>query len=185
MPILKVIAACLLSLALFLVLFQARLFGVTASAQNVATLSAPLEVTASDNAYSNKVSISWSAVRGATQYRVLRNTINEPATAISIATTAAGSFLDTRGVAGQTYFYWVRAENGSVLGSLSDPDQGTRAVGTINGPVGPLNPPPAPPGNEITAAKAYLGKSLFWDEQLSSTRTVACGTCHFATTGGS
>jgi len=30
-----------------------------------------------------------------------------------------------------------------------------------------------------------LGKALFWDEQLSSTRTVACGTCHFATSGGS
>jgi cytochrome c peroxidase len=26
---------------------------------------------------------------------------------------------------------------------------------------------------------------LFWDEQLSSTRTVACGTCHFAASGGS
>ncbi len=185
MPILKIIAACLLSVALFLVLFQMQSFGVTARAQNVTALSAPLEVTASDNAYSNKVSISWSAVRDATQYRVLRNTTNDPATAISITTTAAGSFLDTTGVAGQTYFYWVRAENGSVVGSLSNPDQGTRAIGTINGPVGPLNPPPVPPGNEITAAKAYLGKALFWDEQLSSTRTVACGTCHFATTGGS
>ncbi|HWW74625.1 MAG TPA: cytochrome c peroxidase, partial [Pyrinomonadaceae bacterium] len=29
------------------------------------------------------------------------------------------------------------------------------------------------------------GKALFWDEQLSSTRTVSCGTCHFATNGGS
>jgi cytochrome c peroxidase len=48
-----------------------------------------------------------------------------------------------------------------------------------------LNPPPAPPGNPVTAAKAYLGKTLFWDEQLSSTRTVACGTCHFSANGGS
>ncbi|MFN8000707.1 MAG: cytochrome c peroxidase [Acidobacteriota bacterium] len=38
--------------------------------------------------------------------------------------------------------------------------------------------PTAPTGNTITAAKAALGKVLFWDEQLSSTRTVACGTCH-------
>src|ERR1044072_2683717 len=49
----------------------------------------------------------------------------------------------------------------------------------------PLNPPPAPPRNQVTAAKAFLGKTLFWDEQLSSTRTVACGTCHFASNGGS
>ena len=49
----------------------------------------------------------------------------------------------------------------------------------------PLAPPPAPPGNPVTQAKADLGKALFWDEQLSSTRTVACGTCHIAGAGGS
>ncbi len=48
-----------------------------------------------------------------------------------------------------------------------------------------LNPPPAPPGNPVTTAKANLGKALFWDEQLSSTNTVACGTCHIAKGGGS
>ena len=47
-----------------------------------------------------------------------------------------------------------------------------------------LAPPPAPPGNPITLEKAMLGKALFWDEQLSSTRTVACGTCHAASAGG-
>lgn len=45
--------------------------------------------------------------------------------------------------------------------------------------------PPIPPGNPITPAKARLGKTLFWDEQLSSTRTVACGTCHIPSAGGS
>lgn len=50
-------------------------------------------------------------------------------------------------------------------------------------PLGP--PPPAPPGNAVTQAKVNLGKTLFWDEQLSSTRTVACGTCHRGENGGS
>jgi cytochrome c peroxidase len=36
----------------------------------------------------------------------------------------------------------------------------------------------------VTATKAALGKALFWDEQLSSTRTVSCGTCHIPATGG-
>lgn len=36
----------------------------------------------------------------------------------------------------------------------------------------------------MTATKAYLGKALFWDEQLSSTQTVACGTCHSGAGGG-
>jgi cytochrome c peroxidase len=53
------------------------------------------------------------------------------------------------------------------------------------GPLPPLGPPPVPPGNPITTAKASLGKALFWDEQLSSTGTVACGTCHRAASGGS
>lgn len=51
-------------------------------------------------------------------------------------------------------------------------------------PLQPLNPPPAPAGNPITTAKVNLGKTLFWDEQLSSTRTVSCGTCHQPVTGG-
>jgi cytochrome c peroxidase len=52
-------------------------------------------------------------------------------------------------------------------------------------PPPPVPPPPVPAGNAITAAKASLGKALFWDEQLSSTRTVACGTCHIPSEGGS
>ncbi|MBI1318301.1 MAG: hypothetical protein GC168_05020 [Candidatus Hydrogenedens sp.] len=47
-----------------------------------------------------------------------------------------------------------------------------------------LGNPPVPQGNPITQAKVNLGKALFWDEQLSSTRTVSCGTCHFPTSGG-
>jgi len=52
-------------------------------------------------------------------------------------------------------------------------------------PLTPLSPPPVPPANPITPAKVNLGKVLFWDEQLSSSRTVACGTCHRAQSGGS
>jgi cytochrome c peroxidase len=41
-----------------------------------------------------------------------------------------------------------------------------------------LPPVPAPPENPITESKRVLGKILFWDEQLSSDNTIACGTCH-------
>ena len=50
--------------------------------------------------------------------------------------------------------------------------------------VAQFGPPPVPAGNPLTVEKARLGKALFWDEQLSSTRTVSCGTCHFPGTGG-
>ncbi len=49
---------------------------------------------------------------------------------------------------------------------------------------GPLPPPPVPPQNPITEAKRVLGKALFWDEQLSSDNTTACGTCHIPDFGG-
>lgn len=50
---------------------------------------------------------------------------------------------------------------------------------------GPLPAPPVPPENPITPAKRVLGKALFWEEQLSSDNTVACGTCHVPAAGGS
>ena len=180
-----------LVLAIFLLLLVAvsvvgnRVWrGFSSEGQSV-SVATPGNVTASDNAYVTKVRIGWDAVRGANLYRIFRNTTNDSTTATVVGTTAEGVFFDNSGAAGQTFFYWVRAENGSVVSAVSTPDQGTRANGTIVGPVPPLNPPPAPPGNAVTAAKANLGKALFWDEQLSSTGTVSCGTCHFATNGGS
>lgn len=47
-----------------------------------------------------------------------------------------------------------------------------------------LPPPPVPAGNPQTPDKVLLGKALFWDEQLSSTHSVACGTCHVFSRGG-
>jgi cytochrome c peroxidase len=47
-----------------------------------------------------------------------------------------------------------------------------------------LPPVPVPPENPITEPKRVLGKILFWDEQLSSDGTVACGTCHRPAFGG-
>ena len=47
-----------------------------------------------------------------------------------------------------------------------------------------LLPPAAPPENPVTPAKSVLGKALFWDEQLSSDNTMACGTCHRIARGG-
>jgi cytochrome c peroxidase len=48
-----------------------------------------------------------------------------------------------------------------------------------------LVPPPEPAANPSTPEKVALGMALFWDEQLSSTQSVACGTCHRPESGGS
>ncbi|MEZ6197972.1 MAG: cytochrome c peroxidase, partial [Planctomycetota bacterium] len=73
---------------------------------------------------------------------------------------------------------------------------GPGGPGGGGGPGGPPPPPPpgafpplpaaviAPPQNPTTSAKVVLGKMLFWEEQLSSDNTVACGTCHRPEAGG-
>lgn len=48
-----------------------------------------------------------------------------------------------------------------------------------------LTKPPEPGGNPSTQEKVWLGQALFWDEQLSSSQSVACGSCHMPEAGGS
>ncbi len=55
----------------------------------------------------------------------------------------------------------------------------------LSGPLpAELPPVPVPPENPVTEEKRVLGKILFWDEQLSSDSTVACGSCHIPSAGG-
>jgi len=55
---------------------------------------------------------------------------------------------------------------------------------SLPNPEGPPPPVPHPPGNAPTTEKTVLGKMLFWDQQLSSNNTVACGSCHLPEAGG-
>jgi len=151
------------------------------------SLSSPTGVNASDGAYSTKVGVSWDHIRNAATYRIFRGAEDDSNSAISIGTTPSLIFFDLTALPGQTNHYWVRAENANATSPLSAPDQGFRAIGRTSDfdPVPPLAPPRDPIGNPTTGAKIYLGKTLFWEEQLSSTRTVSCGTCHRGRNGGS
>lgn len=164
-------------------LFAPQIIDTTVSGQS--GLGIPSGVSASDGDYATKIGVNWNAVRGATSYQIFRNTTNDSGGAIMVGTTAAPFFFDVTAIVGQQYFFWVKAANGSDTGSFSLADTGVRANGVQQGPVPPLEPPPVPAGNQITASKAVLGKILFWDEQLSSTLTVSCGTCHRPSNGGS
>ena len=57
-------------------------------------------------------------------------------------------------------------------------------IGAWPGASAQLPAVPVPVENPVTEAKRVLGKVLFWDEQLSSNNTVACGTCHRPAAGG-
>src|SRR5688572_9955807 len=179
------IVLCFVLLAALLYFYQPA--NVVTGSRAGSSLVTPTGFTASDNDYATKVGLHWEPVRGATTYRVFRNTLNDTSTATDVGATAANYFFDTSAVAGQQYFYWVRAENTQTNSDFSNGDQGRRAIGNNDPgpPFPPLRPPPPPLANQVTAAKAYLGKTLFWDEQLSSTKTVSCGTCHRPAEGGS
>ena len=116
----KFTALLLFALAVSLPVCEKLLPGFLATGQGVASLTAPLNVVASDGAYSTKIGVSWDAVRGATAYRVFRNTANDPATAVSVGTTVEGSFFDAA-AAGVKPSFWVRAgkrQRGQSLSAL-------------------------------------------------------------------
>lgn len=143
----------------------------------------PTGLVASDGAFPARVLLAWNHVRGATLYRVFRGAVNDPAAAQMIGTTASITFSDN--ITDTTRFlYWVRAENADGASALSAPDQGFVGGGTaaLTGAAPAMT---VPGQNPVTGAKVFLGKTLFWDEQLSSTRTTACGTCHQFRSGGS
>ena len=161
-----------------------------ASTLTAAVPVAPTGFEASDGATPFEIGLSWEHVRGAELYRIFRSTSNDFSSALSIGITESIVYKDSTG-SGETYFYWVRAEGSSGTGPLAGPEQGSTSNGATL-----FRPPPqlittvlvpspvAPTGSPTTGARIYLGKTLFWDEQLSSTRTVACGTCHIFRSGG-
>jgi len=58
-------------------------------------------------------------------------------------------------------------------------------VGQSQADVAMPNPPEFPLENPMLVDQDILGKFLFWDEQMGSDNTMACGTCHIHEAGGS
>ncbi len=78
------------------------------------------------------------------------------------------------------------AATGTALALLALPVilGGSLVAGVGGRGVSTLPPVPVPPENPMSEAKRVLGKILFWDEQLSSDNTMACGTCHITGAAG-
>lgn len=69
-------------------------------------------------------------------------------------------------------------------GTSNDAGSGPEVVTGLE-PTTPYPDSVYPAKNPYSAEKALLGKILFWEEQLSSHDTHACGTCHEPRVGGS
>lgn len=91
-------------------------------------LMPPGNVQASDYTSPSTVSISWNSVSGATHYRVYRNTVSNPDTAVSLgAWQTTRLYTDNPPSQGTLYYYYVRAavdSSGSRPSALSAPDKG-------------------------------------------------------------
>ena len=72
--------------------------------------SPPDGVSATDGAHTNKIVIVWNPVPGLDEYRVYRNTVNDPDTAARLSGWQTSlTFDDETADTGQVYYYWVKA----------------------------------------------------------------------------
>ena len=81
-------------------------------------LSAPTGIQASDGTYTDKVQVRWDAVNGATSYQIYRAE-SEIGTKSQIGHSAASPYDDLTATAYISYFYWVKACNGTNCSDFS------------------------------------------------------------------
>lgn len=89
---------------------ESQLYTMSVVVQNVALTTA-----ATNGTFTDRVDVTWSSIPDATNYRVLRNIVDDPNTAEIFDAGVVSTWADTTAVPGQQYFYWVRgAQTGSV-----------------------------------------------------------------------
>lgn len=86
----------------------------------------PVNVSASDGAYANKVAIAWSSVPGATSYKVYRGT--SPGNQAYLADSSNAFYDDLTATPGQTFFYYIQASNSYGAGAQSNYNTGWRKM---------------------------------------------------------
>jgi len=108
----------------------------------------PAGVAATDGAYLDKVVIEWSFDCCANEYRVYRNTQDQPEGAVPISDWLTDlSFGDTTMEPGVEYWYWVRLRSDEAESAWSEPDTGFAYAGV----------PPAPTAVDASDG-SYGGK---------------------------
>ena len=97
------------------------------------TLTVPTMTLKADAASGQPV-ISWSKVGGATQYEVYRSATGKANSFSIIRRTSALTYTDVNAAAGNTYYYVVRAINGSVKSAFCAAQSIQYAVASLNAP---------------------------------------------------
>lgn len=101
----------------------------SASDSGYRPLSAPTGVAATTG-NSDGVTVSWSAVTGATSYQIGRGAEGASAPSTTLGTATSRSYMDATAVPGVTYAYFVRAVASACTGPWSAAAAGSRSVPT-------------------------------------------------------
>ncbi|HHV06167.1 MAG TPA: peptidoglycan DD-metalloendopeptidase family protein [Anaerolineaceae bacterium] len=113
----------------------------------------PTNIQASDGTYSDRVQITWNAVQWAQNYLIYRSNSLD-GTKTQIGTSSSTSYSDYSMTQGVTYYYWVRACNGTGCSNYSASDTGWASI-----------PIPAVPSGLVATDGAYTDKvQVSWNE---------------------
>ena len=89
-----------------------------------AKLSTPLNISATDGTFTNRVEITWSVVSGATGYEIYRGISDNLSNAALIATSESNNYSDTSVELATKYYYWVKGTASACNSELSASDSG-------------------------------------------------------------
>ncbi len=101
---------------------------VCVKAYTIVELPAPPNVKASNGTFEDMVEVTWDAVSAAVDYKVYRNTSDNSGTATLVGTSAGSPFADTSAVPAVSYYYWVKANDGTWDSPFSSSAPGKRAI---------------------------------------------------------
>ena len=118
--------------------------------------TAPQNLSASDGDYTDRVTLAWDAVDGATGYSVHRSETTGSGYE-QLDTTTSNTYNDTTAVAGTVYYYVVRAYNAAGNSTPSNEDSGRRAVAGVAPVVESVSPLSAASATGVTFSAVVSG----------------------------
>jgi fibronectin type 3 domain-containing protein len=89
-------------------------------------------LSASDDTFSDRVRLTWTAGSGATSYDIYRHTSSLFASASLLANVTATTYDDLSSAHGTVYFYWVVARNSAGTSAPAGPESGSHHSFTQN-----------------------------------------------------